>query len=140
MRTLSVKNFEKYQHYKDRTPPWIKLYNDLLDDYEFGSLPDATKWHLIAIWLLASRSDNRIPYDEAWISRRINANGNLDLARLINSGFLIVNQELPKPEHDASRALDLARSREGEGEADTIHENGDTDSEVVSFTGGRAAA
>src|SRR5690606_19747530 len=33
---LTVKNFERFQHYKDRNPPWIKLYNDLLDDYEFG--------------------------------------------------------------------------------------------------------
>jgi DNA-binding NarL/FixJ family response regulator len=32
----SVKNFERFQHYKDRSPPWIKLYNELLDDYEFG--------------------------------------------------------------------------------------------------------
>ena len=60
-RTFSVINFEKYQHYRNRTPPWIKLYNRLLDDYAFGRLPDASKAHLVAIWLLASRSDNRVP-------------------------------------------------------------------------------
>lgn len=41
---LRVKNFDRFQHYKDRTPPWIKLYNDLLDDYDFSCLPDAEKW------------------------------------------------------------------------------------------------
>ena len=60
---LSVKNFEQYQHYKDRKPPWIKLYNDVLDDYAFEVMPDASKAHLMLIWLLASRTDNRIPND-----------------------------------------------------------------------------
>ncbi len=66
MKTFSVKNFERFQHYKDRSPPWIKLYNELLDDYSFACLDDAAKFHLIAIWLLASRTDNRIPYDATW--------------------------------------------------------------------------
>src|SRR5687768_18068275 len=57
--TLFRSNFESFQHYKDRAPPWIKLYNELLDDYEFGQLPDASKMHLVAIWLLASRSDRK---------------------------------------------------------------------------------
>lgn len=105
MRTLSVKNWESFQHYKDRSPPWIRLYNALLDDYEFGALPDASKWHLVAIWLLASRSDNRIPYDAGWVSRRINASKTVDLDALINSRFLIVNQEEQSSEHDASAPL-----------------------------------
>ncbi len=66
MPTFSVKNFERFQHYKDRSPPWIKLYNELLDDYGFGRLPDASKMHLVAIWLLASRNDNKIPHDAEW--------------------------------------------------------------------------
>ena len=117
--TLSVKNFERYQHYKDRTPPWIKLYNDVLDDYEFGRLQDASKAHLILIWLLASRTNNEIPNDAEWISRKIGATDKVDLRGLVRAGFLIENQLLPDMEHDASKALDLARSREGEGEGET---------------------
>lgn len=90
---FSVKNFEKLQHYKDRTPPWIRLYNSLLDDYEFGLLPDASKAHLLAIWLLASRYDNKIPYDPEWVSRRINATDPVDLDILTKSGFIIFDQE-----------------------------------------------
>ena len=44
-----VKNFENFQHYKDRNPPWIKFYNEVLDDYDIGRLPDASKAHLFAI-------------------------------------------------------------------------------------------
>jgi hypothetical protein len=85
LKTFRVKNFERFQHYKDRSPPWIKLYNELLDDYDFGRLRDASKMHLIAIWLLASRSENKIPYDPEWIARRINATDAIDLDGLLNS-------------------------------------------------------
>lgn len=105
MKTFSVKNFERFQHYKDRAPPWIKLYNELLDDYEFGRLPDASKMHLIAIWLLASRSDNKIPYDSAWVARRINANTKVDLTLLACAGFIVVDQQLHIAEQVASTTL-----------------------------------
>jgi hypothetical protein len=123
MKTFSVKNFERFQHYKDRSPPWIKLYNELLDDYEFGRLPDASKMHLIAIWLLASRSENKIPYDPAWVARRINANTKVDLTLLACSGFIVVDQTLPSTEQDASKPIAdcLSRERE-EGETEQRRE------------------
>lgn len=95
--TFSVKNFERFQHYKDRSPPWIKLYNELLDDYDFGLLPDASKMHLVAIWLLASRSDNKIPLDPKWIARKISATDPVDLTILKNAGFIEYNQDCSEP-------------------------------------------
>jgi hypothetical protein len=115
---LSIKNFEEFQHYKDRAPPWIKLYNRLLDDYEFGRLPDASKAHLISLWLLASRMDNKIPNDPPWIASRINATGPVDIALLASTGFVVA--------HDASEPLAPCkhgarpeREREGETEKKT---------------------
>lgn len=88
MGHLRVKNFEKYQHYKDRRPPWIKLYIELLEHHGFATLPDAAKWHLIAIWLLASRYENRVPNDAVWIAGQIGAASPVDLSPLISGGFL----------------------------------------------------
>ena len=102
---FSVKNFEEFQHYKDRSPPWIKLYNELLDNYEFGRLQDASKMHLISIWLLASRSDNHIPYDADWIARKINATESVNLQVLVDAGFIIPEQSLPSMEQDASNSI-----------------------------------
>lgn len=114
MSTFSVKNFEKFQHYKDRSPPWIRLYNSLLDDYEFGRLPDAAKGHLLAIWLLASRYENQIPFDPEWVSRRINATEPVNLSALVDAGFILMDQpcnkmlaprkQVAKPEREESRA------------------------------------
>jgi hypothetical protein len=112
MRTFSVKNFTKFQHYKDRSPPWIKLYNEMLDDYEFGRLQDASKMHLIAIWLLASRSDNVLPYDPEWIARRINATSKVNLDQLVDAGFIVPNQPLHNTEQDASGPLAKCLTRD----------------------------
>jgi hypothetical protein len=57
MNYLRVKNWTEFQHYKDRNPPWIKLHRTLLDDYEFSRLQDASKAHLMLIWLFASQKD-----------------------------------------------------------------------------------
>jgi hypothetical protein len=123
MIMFKVKNFERFQHYKDRAPPWIKLYNELLDDYEFGSLPDATKMHLIAIWLLASRSENKIPFDPKWVGRRINANDAVNLQLLVDRGFILLDQPLQTTEHVASNPIAERLSRERvEGETEESRE------------------
>jgi hypothetical protein len=101
---FSVTNYDQQQHYKDRGPTWIKLYNRLLDDYGFANLPDAAKWHLIGIFLLASRHNNRIPADPAWLARQVGANGPIDLAVLERAGFIA---PLPNQEPGVDGAWDL---------------------------------
>lgn len=83
-----VVNLEKYQHYKHRNPPWIKLHASTLEDYDFARLQDACKMHLCAIWLLASRTENKIPWDTEWIATRINATSKVDLNALQAAGFI----------------------------------------------------
>lgn len=83
-----VVNFDRFQHYADRSPPWIKLYNCLLDDYSFSGLRDASKFHLIAIWLLASRTDNKIPWDAKWVGKQINATEPVMLDELERLDFI----------------------------------------------------
>jgi hypothetical protein len=99
MSFFAVRNWEEFQHYKDRDPTWIKLYNRLLDDYAFGHLPDARKWHLIGIFLLASRHNNRVPKDPHWVARKIGAHLPVDLALLERAGFLVTldDEEPPAP-------------------------------------------
>lgn len=85
---LRVRNWERFQQYKDRRPTWIKIYVELLDDYKFGKLPDSMKAHLVGIWLLAAQTDNKIAADVAWITRKINATEPVDVKSLISFGFL----------------------------------------------------
>lgn len=88
MKYLRVKKWDEHQHYTDRDPPWIKVYNRLLDDYEFLSLSESAQSHLVKIWLLASRTDNRIPYDLAFIATKIGAKTAVDIEGMIVAGWL----------------------------------------------------
>lgn len=51
---LRVKNWSKFQHYKNRRPPWIKLHRDLLEKKEWHKLSYASRALAISIWLIAS--------------------------------------------------------------------------------------
>jgi hypothetical protein len=51
---MKIKNWPKFQHFKDRRPPWIKLYRELLDDKEFHDLDAEAAKTLVLLWLLAS--------------------------------------------------------------------------------------
>ena len=111
-RFFKVKNYEKFQHYKDRAPPWIKLYNETLENYEFGSLADATKGQLIGIWLLASRTNNKLPYDPRWIATKINATDPVDLDALYEAGFII---EIDEAENTKQVATPAQRNAKANG-------------------------
>jgi hypothetical protein len=56
-------NWAELQHYKDRSPPWIKLHKKLLDNFEFQSLPVASRALAPMLWLLAS--EHGMSRDEA---------------------------------------------------------------------------
>lgn len=102
---ISIPNWEELQHYKDRTPPWIKLHNSILETYEFELLPDNSKAHLLCIMLLASRTNNKIKADPRYIARRIGATTKVDLDILLESGLITIKQEVKRQEQDASKML-----------------------------------
>lgn len=56
-----IKNWSKFQHFKDRRPPWIKLYRELLDDVEFHELDGDSAKTLMMLWLIASENEGMLP-------------------------------------------------------------------------------
>jgi len=87
---LQIKNWEKFQHYKERNPPWIKLYHTTLDDYEYSCLQDASKLLLISLWMLAGKMNNKIPADPNWIQQKAMLKNKISLKPLIDAGFVTV--------------------------------------------------
>lgn len=51
-----IRNWAEFQHYKHRSPPWIKLHRKLLDDKGFLRLPAPAGRLLMLLWLLASEA------------------------------------------------------------------------------------
>jgi hypothetical protein len=120
---LRVKNWRVFQHYKDRSPPWIKLQKSLLDDYDFQCLPLASKALAPMLWLLASESDDgSIPSDVTklafrlrWPEKDIRAG----LTPLIAKGFLVgASNALAGCKQVATSETEGETETEGEGEAE----------------------
>jgi hypothetical protein len=58
---MKIKNWSQFQHFKDRRPPWIKLYRDILDDIEWHELDAKSAKVLVMLWLIASENDGNLP-------------------------------------------------------------------------------
>lgn len=61
--TISVCNWDDFQHYRDRDPPWIKLYRDILTSETWLLGTDTVRLVQIASILLAARYKNEIPFN-----------------------------------------------------------------------------
>lgn len=92
MEYLQVKNWSRFQHYKHRKPPWIRLYRDLLDSRDFHALPLASRALAPMIWLLASDTvEGRIEYIPEQIAFRLRTSvSELEeaLKPLLDNGFV----------------------------------------------------
>lgn len=113
-----IKNWGEFQHYKDRSPPWIKLHRSFLDNYEFACLPLASKALAPLLWLLAAESsDGSVRLDPEWLAFRLRwpvADVVAGLKPLCDAGFVVVDSNVL-----AGRLQDACLETEGEGEGET---------------------
>lgn len=112
---LIPKNWSKFQHYRDRCPPWIKLHKDLLNDRSFIMLPTASKALAPMMWLLASESKtgefDASPEELGFRLRMSDKEITTGVKALIDSGFFLDANTMLAP-----RLQDASAEGEGEGE------------------------
>lgn len=116
MQFIRVKNWEKFQHYKDRSAPWIKLYRDMMDSAFWVMGSDASKLLATCTMLLAVRNDNKIPLDEAYIQRVCHLGKAPDFSELIKYEFIEFINENGECLQDASTALAMCTPEKNRGE------------------------
>jgi hypothetical protein len=118
MKYLRIRNFERFQHYKDRRPPWIKLYRDLWSDPAFFELSLQDRYFLISFFVVASQNENKIPANEHWLQREMAVRCKIPIESLVASGWLEWEQDasamLATSVHDDSISLVLPRERDRE--------------------------
>lgn len=121
---LIPKNWDKHQHYKDRSPPWIKIHREILNDRVFMCLPIASKALAPLMWLLASESKTGefdASIEELCFRLRLTESEvNQGLRPLIENGFFVVAsgvladcQHVAIPEREAEREAEAETKREG---------------------------
>lgn len=127
---LIPNNWEKFQHYKDRCPPWIKFHRDLLNDRAFMLLPTASKALAPLLWLLASESkspqgDFDASTEELEFRLRMTPKEiESGLKALISKGFFVpadnvlADRKQPAiPEGETETEGETKKETEGEGDA-----------------------
>lgn len=102
MKYFSVKNLDRFQHYKDRNPTWIKLYTALLSDMKFNSLTEVQQLHLIKIWILSSQNGSRLVFDSQSIRKRLGLDSRLSLKVFVEAEFIEIIED---SEENASKMV-----------------------------------
>jgi hypothetical protein len=116
-RFLRIVNWDRFQHYRDRNPPWIKLYRDLLTSQTWVTLDDAGRVLAIACMMLAAATGNKIPFDPAYVRRVAYLNRDPDFSALLSLNFLEVFTE-PASNSLAPCKRVASTEREAEAEAE----------------------
>jgi hypothetical protein len=110
---LSVSNWERFQHYKDRDPPWVKLYRDLLTSESWVLGNDLSRVVQVASIMLAPRYGNQIPFRFDLLRKVMNldcteAQFIKAVQHLTDTKFLVIQQlptEQKETEQSASSVL-----------------------------------
>lgn len=122
--SITPKDWGTFQHYKTRSPPWIKLHRRLLDNFDFARLPVASRALAPMLWILASEyQDGKITATLEEMAFRFRTS--VDeiqgaLTPLVQSGFFIDGDAIAPRKRNASSAQATPSSRDrGEGEEES---------------------
>jgi len=99
---IVVQGWDKFQHYKDRNPPWIMLHTELNSNDDWLGLTPAERGVLVTIWVEFARSRGQLRLE---LVRTLckNSARTRQIESLVHAGFIDIV---------ASKPLALARSRE----------------------------
>ena len=103
MKRIRFVNWNEYQHYKDRNPPWIKLHFAILSSKAWVSLNSEGRELAIVCMLLASRNDGVVACDEAYVRRVAYLSKKPDFDALVRSELCVYETTLA----DASKQEQL---------------------------------
>jgi hypothetical protein len=56
---MRIRNWQKFQHFKDRRPPWIKLHREILDQRDIMLISPCAFRVLVLLWLVASEDEGK---------------------------------------------------------------------------------
>ncbi len=68
-----VMEWRTFQHYKGRSPAWVKLHRTMLDNQQWRQLSPAAGKLLVDLWMVAAEGDRngRIEHGADWIAWRL---------------------------------------------------------------------
>lgn len=112
MDCVKIKNWEHYQSYKDRKPPWIRLHRSLIDNPDFQKMSADSRALLPMLWLLACEDKDpvsgmiRMSCDDIAWRLRINASViKKSIAEVQAAGFIECIETVTDPLRDSNSTV-----------------------------------
>lgn len=100
---IVIPEWNKFQHYKDRDPKWIKVYTRLLSDPAYVNLSFPQRGLLHGLWHLYARSARDVPDNTSYLSRQLGGKVlRKSLESLYDAGFIEFSSSKPLAETDES--------------------------------------
>lgn len=123
---IKIKNWSRYQSYKDRRPPWIRFHRTMLDNYQFQSMSSESRALLPMLWLLACEhkepTSGIIPYQIKEISFRLRLDQDVletTIKEIQGADFIECIESVTKPLQDSNKNVTLETEAEPEPETET---------------------
>jgi hypothetical protein len=106
---MRVKNWSKFQQYKDRSPPWLRLHRTLIDSAEYAALDPSAAKYLPLVWILASEREGHLPAASAVAFRlRLTTDqATAVLAALLAADFLEESSEEGRPTTTSAEVAEI---------------------------------
>lgn len=122
-RWIEVVDWDRFQHYHDRSPPWIKIYLELQHSDEWRDLSGHQRAVLVGLWLEYASSSARLRLDTRSLSARLGLRvTSHTLERLNHAGFIRFSASKPRaraPAYSQETETDLKTGQKQSQE----HEN-----------------
>lgn len=118
-KVIRIIKWAEFQHYKDRSPPWIKLHRSMMTSETWVGASTEGRVLAIACMMLASDTGNSTPANVRYIKRVAYLDFEPDLQELVDLGFIEIIEkqaENDNPDDDASKPLADACPEERRGE------------------------
>jgi len=113
MARYRIRNWAKFQHYKDRNPPWIKLHVEILSSADWVTLDDASKLLAVVCMIVGAKDQGCITADAKYFKRVAYLSKAPDFNPLVECGFLEPLAAASKPEQEQA---EFRPEKEGETE------------------------
>jgi len=122
---IVIPSWDKFQHYGNRQPVWIKVYAELNSRDDWLDLSDAERGLLVVIWIEYARSRGHLK--SARLPAGVRQKGRRRaLDRLVHAGFIALSASKPlaqskKKKKEMNKQVRRARVRaEGNGQPEAL--------------------
>ncbi len=109
-RWIVIPGWDKFQHYRDRNPNWVKSYVDQLDRDEYLALTFSERGLLENVRLLYARRNEMVRGDTASLTRALTQRvTEKQLQALVDAGYIQLSASKPVAKRSGSASPEKRR-------------------------------